>query len=54
MWTPMGIKIFKIKIEYRNTACINEKIELENAAIGMYLVRISDGQKSTIKLIVIH
>ena len=36
-----------------NALEINEKIELDNAAKGMYLVRISDGQKSTSKLIAI-
>ena len=48
-----GRIIFEKKIN-ENLIDINEKIELDNAAKGMYLVRISDGQKSTSKLIAIQ
>ena len=48
-----GRIIFEKKIN-ENLIDINEKIELDNAAKGTYLVRISDGQKSTSKLIAIQ
>ncbi len=48
-----GKIIFEKKIN-ESLIDINEKIELENAAKGTYLVRISDGQKSSSKLIAIH
>ena len=48
-----GKIIFEKKIN-ENSIDINEKIELDNVARGIYLVRISDGEKSTSQLIAIQ
>ena len=48
-----GKTIFEKKIN-ENADGIHEKIELDNATKGMYLIRISNGIRSTSKLISIH
>ena len=48
-----GKTVFEKKIN-GNIVEINEEIVLDNATKGMYLVRISDGQKALSKLIFIH